>query len=315
MVGQLRDCWRIIECVALAALVGGCDRNHGQEAGVVARPSIFRFLVSISQENPETEASRLMPIQTYLRSQLNLPVQVIGSSGYGVAIEALRAKKIEACTMGPFAYLIAAEKAGAEVTAMRGALDGTPAGYSGGLAVASTSWIHTIEDVVRHSKELTVSFVDPASASGNLVQRAYLDSVGLDPERDFKRVVFSQNHLTSALTLLAGKADVAAIGETIVPALVRSHQVREGEIRYLWISPRIPEGPVVVRKDLPEDLKGKLREALIRMRALAPEAYLNMTAKIYRERYRNTEFVPATDILFDPLRTLARGVKQSRLLE
>jgi phosphonate transport system substrate-binding protein len=121
--------------------------------------------------------------------------------------------------------------------------------------------------------------------------------------------------MTSVLTLVNGKTDVAAVGETIVPALVRSKQLREGEVRYLWISPRIPEGPVAVRQDLPRDFKEKLTDALVRMQSEAPDAYLNMTAKVYRERYRNTKFIPATDAVFDPLRELARGMKLTQLLE
>ncbi len=308
----------VLRCVllCLVSLVsGGCGNAPKAQPRPAGWPEQLRFLVSISQENPEAEASRLAPIGRYLESQLHIPVEIIGSSGYGVAIEALRARKIEACTTGPFAYLIASEKANSEVIAMRGTLDGSPANYSGGLAVTAASPLHTIEDVVRHAKELTVSFVDPASASGNLVQRAYLDSLGIDPEKHFKKVVYSQGHPASALTLLAGKTDLAAVGETTLPALVRAHQMKEGDLRFLWVSPGIPEGPVAVRKDLPQDFKQRLQEALVNMRTLAPDAFLNMTAKIYIERYRNSSFVPATDASFDPLRKMAHGMKLAQLLD
>src|SRR5262249_16432333 len=137
---------------------------------------------------------------------------------------------------------------------------------------------------------------------------------GLNPERDFKKVVYSQNHMASALTLLAGKTDVAAIGETIVPAMVLSHQLKEGDMRFLWESPPLPEGPIAVRKDLPQEFKNRLRDALVAMRTKSPEAYLNMSAKIYRQRYENTMFIPAHDAMFDGLRKLARGVKTTELL-
>lgn len=301
--------------MAVAALLSACGRGSAPGGEPSAFPKVVRYAISVSHENPEEEASRLEPIGHYLESQLHIPVEIVASSGYGAVIEALRAKKIEACSIGSFAYLIAAEKAGAEAIAMRGMRDGSPGVYSGGLAVAAGSPIHSMEDVVKRAKDLTVSFVDPASASGNLVQRAYLDSLGINPERDFKKVVFSQNHLTSATTLVAGKTDLAAVGETIVPALVRSGQLREGGIRFIWISPRIPESPVAVRSDLPRDFKLRLQTALLEMHSRAPEAYLNMTAKVYMERYRGTRIVPATDEMFDPLRKLARGMKLSQLLE
>jgi phosphonate transport system substrate-binding protein len=299
-----------IPAALMAILTSGC----GTQAATTASPRELRYLVSIAQENPETEASRLRVVADYLESQLHVPVDVKGSSGYGVAIEALRAHKIEACTLGPFGYIIAAEKAGAEVIAMRGELDGTPKPYTGQIAVAANSPIKTIEDLKSRAKDLTISFVDPASSSGNLVQRAYLESIGLVPERDFKKVVYSQNHMTSALTLLAGKTDVAAVGESIVPAMIAAGQIKPGDLRNLWESPAIPEGPIVVRKDLPQDFKNRLRDAFVAMRTKSPEAYLNMSAKIYRSRYEKTMFVPANDSTFDDLRKLARNVKSADLL-
>lgn len=279
-----------------------------------ANPEKFRFLVSIYQENPEAEASRLKLAADYLSAELNRPVEILGSAGYGVAIEAFRAHKIEACTIGPFAYVLAAEKALAEVIVMRGTLDGKPANYAGNLAVRADSPLNSIADLIAHSKELTVSFVDPASTSGNLVQRAYLDTQNIDPERDFKRIVYSQSHNISVLTLIAGKADVAAVNDTVFSAMSNAGQLKPGQIRFLWTSPPIPESPVAVRKDLPQDLKIKLRDALVAMRGKAPEAYRNMSAKSYMDRYAKLKFIPATDADFDSLRRMARGVKNANLL-
>jgi phosphonate transport system substrate-binding protein len=303
--------------VPLVLALSSCGAHSASATSQTPKgwPKVLRFNVSTSQENPEVEGSRLRPIGVYLESQLHIPVEVTGTTGYGVFIEALRANKIEAGTMGSFGYLIAFEKAQAEVIAMRGNLDGTAGLYSGGIAVAAGSPIKTIEDVVKRAHELTVSFVDPASGSGNFVQRAYLDSLGIDPERDFKKVVFSQNHMTSVLTLVNGKTDVAAVGETVVPALIASKQLKPGDVRFLWISPRIPEGPVVVRHDLPQDLKDKLQDAIVRISTEAPDAYYNMTAKVYRERYRNKKFIPATDADFESLRKLAKGMKLTQVLE
>lgn len=292
-----------------------CACSKGVAKTSSAWPAKLRYLVSISDENPDVESSRLAPIGRYLESELHIPVEVMGTSGYGVAIEALRAHKIEACTLGSFGYVIAADKAGAEVIAMRGSMEGKPSVYTGSLAVVADSTLKTVDDLIAHAKELTVSFVDPASSSGNLVQRGFLHSVGIVPEKAFKKVVYSQNHPAGAMTLLAGKVDVAAVSTTLIPSLVRTHKLKEGAIRYLWMSPGIPEGPIAVRKDLPQDFKDKLRDALVQMQAKAPEAYLNMTAKVYYERYQNTKFVPANDAIFNPLRVLAKGLDLTQVTE
>src|SRR5262249_30080595 len=150
-------------------------------------------------EEPQAQTLRLDRLKTYLSERLKMPVELYKSSaGYGTVIEALRANKVDVASMGPFGYLIASEKAGAEVIVTSGAKSLGQGEYRGPIAVARNSPLRTIQDLVAHSKELTFSFVDPASTSGFLVQRAYFQSVGLDPDKDFKKTMFSTNHVASA---------------------------------------------------------------------------------------------------------------------
>ena len=299
----------------MLALASGCSTSHARLPVDESWPTALHYSISISNENPENEAGRLDTVRRYLERRMGMPVEVNGTTGYGVVIEAFRARKIEAATIGPFAYLIASRRANVEAIAARGNANGESRLYSGTLSVAASSPLHSIDDLIRSAHELSVSFVDPASASGNLVQRAYLASRGVNPERDFKKVVFTTNHMTSALTLVAGKVDAAAVGENILPLLIHSGKIRPGDIRVLWTSPTIPEPPVAVRKDLPAAFKRKLQRALLDMAAEDPDAYRNMTAKIYFERYKNTRFVAATDAAYDPVRQLFRGVEQLGNLE
>ena len=299
-----------------AAIVSpGCGGTSPAKVVDAEWPKVLRYSISISQENPESEAGRLDSVRRYLERRMQMPVIVTGCTGYGVTIEAFRARKIEAASIGPFAYLIATRRTDVEAIATRGTLDGEARLYSGTLSVAAASPLHSVDDLVRHARELTISFVDPASASGNLVQRAQLASLGMSPERSFKKVVFTTNHMTSALTLVAGKVDVAAVGESIILMLVQTGKLHQGDIRPLWVSPRIPESPVAVRKDLPAAFRQRLQRALLDMAAEDPEAYKNMTAKIYFERYRNTKFVAATDADYEPIRKLFRGVEQLEGME
>jgi len=303
---------------AVAVWVGLVSTSCGPSpsAGeVLGWPRILRFSVSINQENPETEGERLQPIRRYLEQRMQMPVEVTGTSGYGVVIEAFRAKKIEASSLGPFSYVIGSERVGIEAIATRGTPAGEPLTYAGTLDVKASSPLRSMDDVVHHARELTVSFVDPASTSGNLVERVYLDSLGVRPERDFRKVVYSTQHVLSALTLLAGKADMAAVSTSALQGLIQTGKLRAGEFRTLWVSPRIPESPVAVRKDLPAAFKAKLQQALTAMASQAPEAYLNMSAKVFIERYRNTRFVPATDATYEPIRKLALSAAQLGLTE
>jgi ABC-type phosphate/phosphonate transport system substrate-binding protein len=68
------------------------------EPGQRGRAKVLRFAVPIAQENPETAGGGLEPVRRYLGRRMGRPVEVTGTNGYGAVIEALRAKKLEACS-------------------------------------------------------------------------------------------------------------------------------------------------------------------------------------------------------------------------
>ena len=174
--------------------------------------------------------------------------------------------------------------------------------------------IHSVDDLLRHSKELTISFVDPASASGFLVENAFLQSKGLEPQRDFKQVVFSMSHPASVLTLKSGTVDVAACMLRIVKRYEDTGKLAKGDIRIIWTSPDIPNQPIAVRKDLPADLKESIQRALIDMPRNDPVAWANQVSKTL-PRLPGQVYVAANDQMFDGLRAMARGAKNINLLE
>lgn len=300
--------------MVMATLVGGCTSNGVSAAGSATEwPAVLRYAYNDGSEDPESQMARLDLLKVYLAERLNVPVEVYKTTGAaGSIIEAMRAKKVDVATMGPFAYLIASEKIGAEVLVVRGTRDGGHGDYGGTIAVARNSPIKTIEELVARSKELTFSFVDPTSASGFFVQRAYFQSVGLDPERDFKKTMFSTQHIASAMTLIAGKVDAAAImearpGNALHKRLYGKGRIREGDIRVLWQSPRMPSSPVLARRGLPADLKRAIQQAFIEMPERAPELW-----EIWPKSGLPTAdmtWLPGNDAMFDEMRSMVRGVK------
>jgi len=80
--------------------------------------------------------------------------------------------------------------------------------YTSSLIVNGHSNLKSMSDIKANSKNLTLCFVDPASTSGHLIPRAYLNTIGLNPDSAFKQVVFAGNHLASVLAVKSGKIDV-----------------------------------------------------------------------------------------------------------
>src|SRR5215467_4332778 len=205
----------VLATIPLLLALSACGTSHA-ETSSTERPKILRYAFAPGVEEPQAQTLRLDHLKKYLADRLHVDVELYKTSaGYGTVIEALRAHKVDVGTLGPFGYLIASEKAGAEVLTVTGEPDTGKGGYRGVIAVPQSSPIKTIDELLAHSKELTFSFVDPDSTSGFLVQRAYFQSRGLDPDKDFKKTMFSMNHIASAMTLVAGKVDAAAMMESM----------------------------------------------------------------------------------------------------
>lgn len=300
--------------LALGSLTGCSTGRAAGDNAVEARPTVLRYIHAPSTEEPQAQTLRLDRLKGYLAERLKVDVELYRTSaGYGPVIEAMRAKKVDVATFGPFGYLIASEKAGAEVLVVRATKESAEGFYSGVIAVAKNSPIRTIEELVARSRELTFSFVDPNSSSGFLVQRAYLQSVGLDPDRDFRKTMFSMDHIASAMTLIAGKVDAAAMMEAL-PArvLIGRGMIRAGDIRILWTSPRLPSSPIAARRDLPAPFKEEIRQAFIDMPQRDPELW-RMWPKISGPAA--AVFIAADDGMFDGLRKMARGIENLSLLD
>jgi phosphonate transport system substrate-binding protein len=313
------SCTRRVPLFALVvalplACVTACSTGRAETVGTATtRPTVLRYCYAPNTEEPEKQSLRLDRLEKYLEDRLKIDVEMYKTSaGYGAVIEAMRAKKVDVAQIGPFGYLIASEKAGAEVLVVRGTKDTAEGIYSGVIAVAKNSPIKTIDQLVAHSKELTFSFVDPDSTSGFLVQRAYFQSVGLDPDTDFKKTMFSMNHIASAMTLIAGKVDAAAMMERMPYTLATRGRIKQDDIRILWTSPRLPSSPIAIRKDLPADFKEEVRQALVDIPDRDPELW-----KMWPKTNGPADAVllPANDTLFDGLRHMVRSVDNLSLLE
>lgn len=276
------------------------------------RPTLLRYCFTSTNEDAGAAGRRLDIIKSYLERTLRVRVEVTQATGYGTVIEAFRANKIDLASISPFSYVLASRTMPIEAIAMRGNKDGTPADYAGALAVPGSSPIHTVEDLVKHSRELTISFVDPASTSGFLVQNSFLQSLGMDPQRDFKKVLFSMNHLASMMTLKAGKVDVAATMLRLIRRYEETGKLAAGDVRIIWVSPPIPNQPVAVRKDLAPEFKQEIQRAFLTM---DNQTYEGMVPKALSGVSSGEVFVASNDRMFDGLRKMAHDVKNISLLD
>ena len=193
--------------VLLCLPLGGCKAGNASDGS----PKVLHYAFSPQADQLEGGAIRRRLMVKYLSEQLHMPVDMVLVDGYGPTIEAMRAEKVDMISGSSLTYLLAAQKAGAEAIVARGYPDGSIGGYRSVIAVPKDSPIHSMQDLKAHAKDLVFAFAEPASTSGYLYPRVGLMDAGINPDTDFKKVVFAGNHLATVMTIKSGKVDAGSI--------------------------------------------------------------------------------------------------------
>ena len=265
-----------------------------------------------SEEDTEARLEAFQLLADHISTFVNKPVEIIRASSYAPTIEAMRARKIDIIRAGgSFTYMIAHEKAGAEALVAVGTGSAGPGLYQSALVTAADSGLNSIEDLKARAKEIDFAFVDPASTSGHLIPRAFLEAEGLDPERDFKELIFTMSHLNSVMTIRSGKVRAGAISLSTMNRMIEQKRLDPAELKILWTSPPIPTGPVMVRKDLPKAIKQGIQAAYL---ALNDNDGPLMTAMRSVYRRDDLTFFSAEDRDWDGLRQIAHNLETMVLL-
>lgn len=229
-------------------------------AAEAAEPKIVRFGLI-----PADDASEMLrnyePVRAYLAKTLGTPVELKVTLDYNGAIEAMRAKHIEVAWFGPFAYVLAADVAGAEaiVTGIR---------RDTGRSTYKTIFVAHRDGGIKSIKDLTgrsLAFVDPASTSGYLIPMSILKRHGYAPEKDFKATTYAGSHNAAQLAVKHRKVDVAADSDTSFARMVKAGEIDPRVNVVIHESEPIPGSPIAVRGDLDPVFKKRVQKALLDM--------------------------------------------------
>jgi phosphonate transport system substrate-binding protein len=235
--------------LALAACGEGLDRGNA--------PDAIRFSI-LSTENSQTSEQYWAPVLADMEKATGLTVKPYFQSNYTGLIEAMRFKQTDVGWFSNQSGLEAVRRAGGEVFARTTDPSGVD-GYFAVLIVRKNSNL-TLDDVLKCDKSLTFGIGDAKSTSGTLAPMTYLFAPrGIDPKDCFK-TVRSANHQANLFAVANGVVDVATNNTTGM----RLDQERGGKaanrVKIIWRSPRLPEDPIVYRKDLDPAVKEKLRQ-------------------------------------------------------
>jgi phosphonate transport system substrate-binding protein len=199
------------------------------------------------------------PFLEDMEKQTGLKVKGFFATDYTGIIEAQRFNKIQVAWYGNKSAIEAVDRANGEVFAQFIDLHGTP-GYYSYIITHRDSPVNSLEDMFARGKELTFGAGDPQSTSGTLVPGYYVFTQrGKDAKEVFK-VVRPASHGVNLLAVLNKQVDVATNNSEELDKLQLKDPAKRAEVKIIWTSPLIPRDPLVWRKDLPDDVKAKVRK-------------------------------------------------------
>ncbi|MBA4255974.1 MAG: phosphonate ABC transporter substrate-binding protein [Polaromonas sp.] len=212
----------------------------------------------ISTEATQNLKADWQPLLDDMAKQTGFTVKAFFAPDYAGIIEGMRFNKVQLAWFGNKSAIEAVDRAGGEVFAQMVNADGTK-GYYSHLIVHKDSPIQGLDDILKKGKDYSFGNGDPNSTSGFVVPGFYVFAQNkIDAKTHFK-VVRSANHETNALAVANKQVDVATNNSENLEKIAQKFPDKRGDIRVIWTSPLIPLDPLVMRKDLPEATKAKLK--------------------------------------------------------
>lgn len=261
----------------------------------------------IPAENASGVTERYTPFVNYLSKELGTKVTLRIANDYAAIIEGQRAGNIHIASYGPSSFA-RARMTGAKVDAfaIETNLDGTK-GYHSVFYVKKDSPYQKVEDL----KGKNLGLVDPNSTSGNNVPRFALNAMKIDPDSFFSKVVYTGSHENAIIALQQGTVDVAANWwndeqESNLQRMVRKNMAKAEDFRIIFKSEQIVNSPLAYLSDMPEELKAKIRDAVLNITTKDKAAF----DKIYEGK--QGPLVAVDNKAYDPIIELNKFVDDLR---
>ena len=129
--------------------------------------------------------------------------------------------------------------------------------------------------------------------------RHFLAEAGIIPEKDFKKFSFSGAHDATAAWVAAGKVDAGALNFLVWDKLVKTHKVDTSKVDVFWETPAYVDYVWVARAGLPDDIKEKFTNALLKL------DYSKPADRKIMDLQRTKKFIPAKDSDWDGIKKAA----------
>lgn len=302
----MKRLWISLFFFTILLAFSGCHNKVALDAN--GMPGKLVIAVYTGGDNPAGVKTAVGHLKSYFEKGLGMEVEYFFATDYTSVIEAIRAKKVHVAYMSPFSYILGSQTHDITPIVTMGE-GGKPHLYHSIIFTNYKTHLNSIADVKARAKSLTLCFADPASTSGHLIPRAYLVTMGLNPDSAFKSIIFAGSHPASILSVASGKVDVGcSTKEYGIDLLLRRGVLKEGQVKILWESDPIVSSPIVVRNDLNKDLAKKIQGLFLNMSKDAPDVFA-FYVKLYYTHPEKLSYMPVQDSMYNGLRKIAKGIK------
>ncbi|MEC7762955.1 MAG: phosphonate ABC transporter substrate-binding protein [Pseudomonadota bacterium] len=242
-------------------------------------------------ENAQDRLNNHECLKTYTEEALGVPVKLFAPADYNGVIQGLLGGTLDMAWLGASGYaaIYLQDPDAVEPVLVKINLDGSYGYHSIGFARAD-SGITSLEDI----QGKVFGFGDPNSTSGYLIPSIEIpqagDGITMEPGAYFGDVVFTGGHEQTIVAVNNGDIDAGvtwadgqgewadgynsgALRKAVDAGLVDMNDLVE-----VWRSKPIPEGPVVLATDLPQEVKDKMIALVDGMYDADPECTYNISA-------------------------------------
>lgn len=270
----------VISKVAALAAVSMIALNA---TGAVAADNITEFRIGIlGGENASDRLRAFTCLEEKAADLLGVPVKLFAPADYNGVIEGLLGGNLDMAWLGASGYakIYLTDPEAVDPVLVKVNNDGGYGYYSIGFARVDSE-INSLDDM----KGKVFGFGDPNSTSGYLIPSIEIPKLGysMKPGEYFSDVKFTGGHEQTIVAVFNGDIDggvtwADGLGEWedgynsgALRKATDAGLVDMTEIKEIWRSPVIPEGPVVLSKKLPEDVKLKMTGLMASLVSMDPE--------------------------------------------
>ncbi len=260
------------------------------------------LVIATYQYGDNTRITSIEPFANHFGETAEVKVEVKSYATVHELLEAMKKNEVDVAFINTFGYLLSREVTQAyEISAALHLPKAAASVYRSVIVSPKANHTTTLKDAVDRAGDNYLVLVSAGSTSGNLVPRLKLASMlPADPEKFFVEVQYAERHDAALKLALEEKFAIASCGSDEYYKLGAD----TAKFDLLWKSEPIQLGPVLVKKNLSENLKISLQKALLELDKQNPEA-LNSIKEGWTEAGPADRYVVITPSYYESLILLA----------